>query len=447
MKVTFWGTRGSIATPGPGTVRYGGNTSCVQVTTDRGTLIILDCGTGVRLLGDHLDAAWPQPLRGNIFLTHTHWDHIQGFPFFGPAFEADNQWMVYGPADGEKHLEQALSGQMQYTYFPVELQRLGSSLYCSNLEEGSFQLDDVLVRSQYMNHPAVTLGYRLEVGGATLAYCTDHEPFSATLFKPGSQWPTIHTILHAGDRRHAEFMAGADLVIHDAQYTASEYEHKRNWGHSSTEYAVRMALVAGVKHLALFHHDPGHDDARLDEIESDARTLVREMGADMSVDCAREGDQVELAEGPRIIQLHSGRSHPGSAPGQFHVLLADDDRPTCEAVVQILTSNGYAVDVATNRPDLFAMIEKRLPDLVLLNMHTSGMDGIEILSGLRGVAGTAQVPIIMLTASSDVDSTERGFRAGASDYMSKPFTPAQLRARVSNWLRRGSHDKYAPRSG
>jgi hypothetical protein len=169
MYVRFWGTRGSIATPGPQTTHYGGNTSCVEVRTDDGTLIVLDCGTGARELGWHLVRTAARPIRLHLLLSHTHWDHIQGFPFFEPAFLPDTDLQVYAPRDFHHGLEAALAGQMQYPYFPVSLAELRSRRHYTALAEGGFEIGDVRVDTHYLNHPAPTMAYRLSCGGATLA--------------------------------------------------------------------------------------------------------------------------------------------------------------------------------------------------------------------------------------------------------------------------------------
>src|SRR5499433_819982 len=223
MHVRFFGTRGSIATPGPQTLRYGGNTSCVEVTTKSGTLIVLDMGTGAAVLGREL-VARGEPLRGHILISHTHWDHIQGIPFFAPLFVPGSQWDIYGPKDLGQSLREALAGQMQYAYFPVTLDQCGAKIRYHDLVEGTFDVDDIKVSTHYLNHPALALGYRLEADGVALVYACDHEPYGRQLARGVGE-------IRGNDRRHATFLAGADLVIHDAQYTASEYASKSGWGH------------------------------------------------------------------------------------------------------------------------------------------------------------------------------------------------------------------------
>ena len=258
MRVRFFGTRGSIATPGPHTLRYGGNTSCIEVQSSAGTLVILDMGTGAAVLGRELMARG-EPSRGHILISHTHWDHIQGIPFFAPLFVPGFEWDIYGPRGLHQGLRQTLAGQMQSTYFPVTLEQLGATIRYRELVEGRLRIGDIEVTCRYLNHPALTLGYRLEADGAALVYACDHEPHSHALATGVGDFL-------GEDRRHAEFLAGADLVVHDAQYLASEYPQKIGWGHSTIEYACAVARLAKVGQLALTHHDPMRDDAAIDAL-------------------------------------------------------------------------------------------------------------------------------------------------------------------------------------
>src|SRR5919204_616064 len=212
MHVRFWGTRGSLATPGQTTLRYGGNNSCVEVRTDDGTLLIFDCGTGARALGVSLLKSADSPIRGSILLGHSHWDHIQGFPFFGPIFVPGNEFTIYAPTGGDRKLAEVLAGQMEYTYFPVSLDQLQASIEFHDLGEDTFQVGEITVRTQYLNHTALTLGYRVSVGGMAVVYATDHEPH-APVFWHTDPASGQRSVVHQGDQRHVEFLAEADLVI------------------------------------------------------------------------------------------------------------------------------------------------------------------------------------------------------------------------------------------
>jgi phosphoribosyl 1,2-cyclic phosphodiesterase len=294
MEVRFWGTRGSIATPGPETVRFGGNTSCVEVVSKAGRRFILDCGTGARLLGLHLMAKGQPRIRATILLSHTHWDHIQGFPFFQPAFHSGDEFLICAPLGVSGSLSQVLAGQMETTYFPVELSELPAKISYRHLAEGVFDFHGVRVSTHLLHHPGATLGYRIESDGVAVAYLSDHEPYSDLLWRPGAEPGKVESILHEGDRRHAEFMRNADLVIHDAQYTPEEMPKKKHWGHSSYEYAVELAGAAGVRQLALTHHEPAHNDDLLKEIEQRARALAVSRNYALDVFCAFEGCELTV---------------------------------------------------------------------------------------------------------------------------------------------------------
>ena len=297
MQVRFWGTRGSIAKPGPGTVRYGGNTSCVQVTSPGGTMIIIDCGTGAHDLGQHILKNKLTGNEGSILISHTHWDHIQGIPFFAPLFVPGNTWTFYAPAGFGDTLRETLAGQMEFTYFPVTLDAFGAKVDYRDLVEQTFDLGDVRVTTRFLNHPALTLAYKLECNGATMVYSCDHEPHSHELADGEG-------LVHGQDREHSDFFEGADLVIHDAQYTPAEYATKVGWGHSTPQYAVQMCREAGVRKLALTHYDPTRTDAQVDAI-------LAELHAN-----APANDRLEIvgaAEG-MILDVTSQGKAPGAAP-------------------------------------------------------------------------------------------------------------------------------------
>ncbi len=294
MRLRFWGTRGSIATPGPCTNRYGGNTSCIELTHASGEKVVLDCGTGARLLGNQLLAMSSGPVAATILLTHTHWDHIQGFPFFAPLFMEGNHFRVYGPEGAHLSLRDVLAGQMEHHYFPVELDQLAARISYQDLSEGAYEIAGLQVIAQQMNHPSPTLGYRIAGGGSTLCYLSDHEPYYEAVWRDAAGVGRLETIFEPGDRRHAEFMRGADLVVHEAQYTPDEYPNKEHWGHSTYSYAIKLAAAAGVQRLVLTHHDPSHDDAFLDAIQKQARELARQLDPRLEVTCAYEGLEITL---------------------------------------------------------------------------------------------------------------------------------------------------------
>jgi phosphoribosyl 1,2-cyclic phosphodiesterase len=229
-----------------------------------------------------------------ILLTHTHWDHIQGFPFFAPLFKAGNCFNVYGPDGTSRSLRDVLAGQMEHHYFPVELDQLAARISYQNLTEGTHYLDGLAVRAQRMNHPSQTLGYRVEADGVCMCYLTDHEPYFEGLWRDRAEPGRMESLKEEGDRRHAEYMKGADVVIHEAQYTPEEYADKKSWGHSTYAYAVELAAIAGVRRLFLTHHDPSHDDAFLAGIERKAQETAKRLSPNLEVVCAYEGCEVEV---------------------------------------------------------------------------------------------------------------------------------------------------------
>jgi phosphoribosyl 1,2-cyclic phosphodiesterase len=249
---------------------------------------VLDCGTGAYDLGQALLASSKSPLCGHILFSHMHWDHIQGFPFFAPFFVRDGQWDVYGPGGLGESLHDRLSGQMQSTYFPVELDNLVANIDYHDLVEGSFEIGDIRITARYLNHTALTLGYRLEMDGISVVYSCDHEPYSRTL-EPNEPVSEL-------DRGHSDFLADADLVIHDSQFTDAEYSARRGWGHSPFEYVLEVAQLGKVKHLALTHHDPMRTDDALDQIVEFAR-------ANLIANEAKT--QVFAAADCQVIEIHS----------------------------------------------------------------------------------------------------------------------------------------------
>ena len=437
MRLRFWGTRGSIATPGPGTNHFGGNTSCVELTTASGDLLIFDCGTGVHRLAAKLMAEGKKGIDANILLGHTHWDHIQGFPFFSPAFVKGNSASIYGPEGSRGSLHDVLAGQMEYTYFPIALNQLPAAITYYDLTEGIHAIGGARVATQFLNHPAMTLGYRVEADGVAVVYLVDHEPFSDELWRAGAEPGHIESILHEGDRRHAKFMADADLVIHDAQYTPEEYGSKKTWGHSPFDYVVQVAATAGVRRLALTHHDPGHDDDFVADIERKARALALQCGTGLDVFCAYEGCELVLEPRADVKPWVMATPFQASvAQRRFHILVVDDQADMLTLIVRALEDDQYTVSKATSGPEALRMIDENMPDLVVLDYKMTGMDGMEVMKALRAKPETRPLPVLMLTAMTDEPSTRAGFEAGVTDYATKPFSIPQLTARVRACLAR-----------
>jgi CheY-like chemotaxis protein/phosphoribosyl 1,2-cyclic phosphodiesterase len=436
----FWGTRGSIATPGPSTIQFGGNTSCVEVVSNSGARLIFDCGTGARVLGAHLMANAPQPIEATILLSHTHWDHIQGFPFFTPLFVPGNKFHVCGPKGANSSLPEVLSGQMEFTYFPVELAQLGAVINYHDIGEGSHDLEDVRISTELLNHPAIALGYRIEADGASLLYLCDHEPYWEQLWHSDSEPGRIESILHDGDRRHALFMQNADVVIHDAQYTPEEYAAKKNWGHSTYSYVTQLAAAAGVKRLFLTHHDPTHDDAFLEEIEKKAQALAHSLGSSLRVSCAREGYQESFEHAPdnktEVTELQpAGQRHSAS----LRILIVDDDEDLRILARKALVRAGHKVREAESGEEGLALVDSWLPQLLLLDLNMPGMDGYEVLRRLRSRDAGRTLPVIVLTAMGDEESARNSFQLGATDFLAKPFSAPQLDSRVRSCFAHAAH--------
>lgn len=444
MRVQFWGTRGSLAKPGPSTIRYGGNTSCVEVRASDGTLIVLDCGTGAHELGIALLARGERPLRGHLLLTHTHWDHIQGFPFFAPLFVPGGEWDIYAPQGLGQQLEQTLAGQMEYAYFPITLAQLGATVRYHELAEGSLDVGGVRVTARYVNHPGLALGYRLQAGGATVVYASDHEPHSRHQPSAGAGAPAVR--VHPEDQRHIEFLAGADLVIHDAQYTLEEYPQKLTWGHSPAELAVDFALAAGVKRLALFHHDPMRSDEAVDRLVEVCRRRVAASGASLDVFAAAETQVIEIIESDVVAKAGAGPAPPVVARDVSKsrreasiaktILMVDDDPDILRLLTIALQPEGFRLLSASDGDTALQIARAQRPDLLLLDWNMPGRNGLEVCRALRADpdAHLRQVPVVLLTAYQEADDTAAGFAAGVTDYVTKPFKPTHVRARVHAWL-------------
>jgi phosphoribosyl 1,2-cyclic phosphodiesterase len=307
MKIKFWGVRGSIPVPGPDTARFGGNTACVEVTGGKGECIILDAGSGIRVLGLDLMKRGPLPLI-HILITHTHWDHIQGFPFFGPCYIPGTPIRVKGPVH---YIENGITRnvfdiQMQYEFFPVSNHALDAAITYESLGEESLEIDGINVKAQIVNHPVRCLSYRLTENGRTVVYTTDHEPY---LYFHNAEWFKKYvkngekilstadtTAVRNANRRFIDFIRGANLFIVDSQYTPDEYlSAKWGWGHSPWDHCLEWMKAAEVDRMALTHHDPLRTDKQLEKIHKDVLKAAQKMGLDpKKITMAREGMEHEI---------------------------------------------------------------------------------------------------------------------------------------------------------
>jgi phosphoribosyl 1,2-cyclic phosphodiesterase/GAF domain-containing protein len=438
MQIRFWGTRGSIAKPGPGTVRYGGNTPCVEVRTAGGTLLVLDSGTGAHALGQALLSSGNGPTRGHLLLTHTHWDHIQGLPFFAPLFAPGHEWDIYGPRGISQSLREVLAGQMQQTYFPVTLDGFAATVRYHDLVEGNFDIGDVRVTVRLMNHTALTLGYRL-TGDAVVVYATDYEPHEPELALKG------YTPTGGGDDDHVRFLQDADLVIHDCQYPAAEYPEKQGWGHSTVEFAVDAARAARVRRLALFHHDPDRDDDAIDRLVADARQRLGPADTTLEVFAAAEGQTIEVRGGAQAIAVEpvaapSAAVDLAGALGDQTVLVAVRDSTVAAPLMEAARMEGLSPVLAADGAEVLHAVSCGRPSLLLLDCDLADGNAIGLCRELRGQPGeyARDVPVVLVTRSEAGIDREVGGGAGVTDWLVQPFRSAYARTWMRAWLLRSA---------
>ena len=303
LTLRFWGVRGSVAVPGPETVRYGGNTACVEARWGS-DIIVFDAGTGIRQLGKAIVEEFAdKPQRLWILITHTHWDHIQGFPFFAPAYLARQRIRILGGRGSRSGLKRTVAAAVESPFFPVSLPQMPGTISVEEVRSAPFRLGKLRARAARIHHPGGGVGFRLDTPAGSVAYVPDHEiPCRETKTSSaasGSAPPPIHTPdARLADTRRRDIRAliqGVDILIHDAQYTASEYTSRVGWGHSCVDSVVQQAAETQVKHLILFHHDPDRTDAQLDGILADARKLARSLNPNLKVTAAQEGLEIHLS--------------------------------------------------------------------------------------------------------------------------------------------------------
>ncbi|NNF66640.1 MAG: GAF domain-containing protein [Gammaproteobacteria bacterium] len=430
----FWGTRGSLAKPGADTQRYGGNTSCVEIRSASGTLVVIDCGTGAHDLGQSLKES-TSAKQGHLLISHTHWDHIQGIPFFDPFFQPDNEWDIYAPHSLSQSLRDTLAGQMRYTYFPVTLEALGAKIHYHDLVEGTFEVGDITVRARFLNHTALTLGYRLEVDGCVVVYSCDHEPFAgAHAADPEA--------LNGQNQRHAEFLRDADLVIHDAQYTAAEYPEKIGWGHSTGEYAVAVCVAAGVRQLALTHHDPLRSDNAVDAIVANLQNELATTGQKLQVFGAAEGKTIQLARSEAAEAAPKSEWFSAVEPvipaiSEHSVLLGATDDATRKMVTDAAEVEGLKLISRATNESAQQALESGTPSVVLLDASSPLDELLEICRAVRERASetSPQAPIVVIT---DEESIAAELDACATDKIRRPFSPEYIRTRLRAWILRSS---------
>ena len=295
MKIKFWGVRGSIPVPGPDTLIYGGNTTCIEVRTDSGELIILDAGTGLFPLANSL--LTQLPIACHIFITHTHWDHIQGLPFFIPAFIPGNTLRIHGAYDpiGRKDIQDTLAGQMEYCYFPVREAELKAKLeYVTLREHQKVQVGDATVSNIFMNHPVLNFGYRIDCNGKSVFFTGDHEEIY-NIYEPGEKdFEEYQRYMTQKNDAIIDFIRGCDVLIADTSYTIEGYPAKVGWGHGTFDGNIKIAQTAGVKTLFFTHHEPTRTDANLEKAYREAIARHPRQPGHPQYLIAREGLEFEV---------------------------------------------------------------------------------------------------------------------------------------------------------
>jgi phosphoribosyl 1,2-cyclic phosphodiesterase len=306
MKIRFWGVRGSIPCPGPSTVKYGGNTACIELRVgEADRLLIIDAGSGIRALGNSMmQRDLPKgPMKTDIFISHTHWDHIMGFPFFTPIYIPGTTINIYGPVTYEEEgLDRIIGDQLSYRYFPVKHSELSANITYHALKECEMDLGDgITLRTKYLNHPILCLGYRFEHEGKVFCTAYDTEPFR-NLFPTDPSDPDYdesaavegESAAKEENKKYLSFIHASDILIHDTQYTHKEYlDSKLGWGHSTFEYAINAAHKAYVKKILCLHHDPLRTDDQLDALAEEYSNLVKGK-TDLEIEIAREGMEYTL---------------------------------------------------------------------------------------------------------------------------------------------------------
>ncbi len=264
MKIKFWGVRGSIPVPGANTIKYGGNTTCIEIRTDDGELIILDAGTGIFALSQTL--LREMPVTANIFITHTHWDHIQGLPFFIPIFIPGNTLRLHGAFDpiSGRGIEQIMEVQLQYSYFPVREAEMKARIeYETLMPEQSVQIGSATITPTLLNHPVINFGYRVDCNGKSVFFTGDHEPHYNIYAPDDESYEEYQTLIEDKEKTIIEAMRGVDVLIVDSSYTLEEYSSKRGWGHGTFDSSITMGKKAGAKIVYCTHHEPTRSDEML----------------------------------------------------------------------------------------------------------------------------------------------------------------------------------------
>ncbi len=269
FSLEFWGIRGTLPVPGKNSLRYGGNTSCVSVRFSRERLFIFDAGTGIKVLSDYLLKTTREKISARLFISHSHWDHVNAIPFFAPFYRPGNVFEILGPAQGDVSIRDVVSAQMDDVYFPITINEFGAKVSFRDLHEGHYEIDGIEIRTMMLSHPGYCLGYRINYNGHSVCYITDNE-----LFPENSEFYDASYV-----KKLEDFVRNADALITDSTYFDEEYEGKVGWGHSCLSEVSHLAHNAGVKKLYLFHHDPDQTDDDIDRKQEIVSRLLREMNS------------------------------------------------------------------------------------------------------------------------------------------------------------------------
>ncbi len=284
MNLSFWGCRGTLPVPGEGSLRYGGNTSCVSIEFPRDELFIFDAGSGIKALSNHLMQQKRKRIDGKIFISHPHWDHINSLPFFVPLYMQGNEIEILGAQHGDLTMRQIASAQMEGVYFPITLKEFAARVYFRDLREEVLDIGNVTVSTMLLSHPGVCLGYRVDYGGRSICYITDNE-----MFLDDSEFYNPHY-----EAKLANFVRGCDVLITDSTYSDAEYVSKVGWGHSCISKVAKLAHAGDVKQLFLFHHDPDQTDDDIDVKLETTQKLLNDMGSSTKCIAPQEGNMFEL---------------------------------------------------------------------------------------------------------------------------------------------------------
>ncbi len=284
IDMTFWGVRGTLPKTGEGSLRYGGNTSCVTLEFPNQQMFIFDGGSGIKELGTHLVAQKRKRINAKLFISHPHWDHINAIPFFAPLYMQGNEFEILGAKQGDITMRELISAQMDGVYFPITLTEFSARTYFRNLEEGTHDVSGIEVQTKLLAHPGRALGYRVNYNGRSICYITDQELYleDSEFFDPYYE------------KTMADFIRGSDVLITDTTYTDEEYKTKVNWGHSCVSKVCELAHKGDVKNLYLFHHDPDQDDDHIDQKLSDAHKALEALGSNVACTAPKEGDKIRL---------------------------------------------------------------------------------------------------------------------------------------------------------